>query len=113
MQFLISVIDDTDRPGPPSDMAAIGRFNDGLRAQGHWVYANGLTAPSSAIVIDGRGDEPVYTSGPVHDSTEFVAGFWVIEAADPEVARRLAAEGSKVCHRKVELRAFNAPTARA
>ena len=113
MQFLISVIDDTHRPGPPSDMAAIGRFNDRLRDEGHWVYANGLTEPSAAIVIDGRGDEPIYSSGPVHDSPEFVAGFWVIEAADPDVAKKIAAEGSHVCQRKVELRPFNAPTPRA
>lgn len=112
MHYLISVIDDKDNPGPPSNMAEIGRFNDRLRAQGHWVYANGLTHPSSATVIDGRGEELVVTRGPVHNSTEFVAGFWIIEADDPEVARTIAAEGSKVCNRKVELRPFHLLTPR-
>ena len=112
MQFLISVIDDTLVPGPPGDMAAIGRFNDRLRADGHWVYANGLTHPSAATVIDGRGEEPVFTNGPFLHSTEYLAGFWIIEAADLDAARAIAAEGSKVCRRKVELRPFNAPVMR-
>ena len=109
MQFLISVIDDKETPGPPSDMAAIGRFNDRLRAQGHWVYANGLADPATATVIDGRTDPAVFNDGPFQLSNEYLAGFWVIEAADADVARRIAAEGSNVCNRKVELRPFNAP----
>jgi hypothetical protein len=106
MQFLISVIDDRIIPGPPSDMPAIGRFNDRLRAEGHWVYANGLSDPSAATVIDGRGKEPLITDGPFAETKEYLAGFWVIEAPDLDVAMRIAAEGSKVCNRKVELRPF-------
>ena len=34
MQYLISVLDDSSNPGPPSDMAAIGAFNGRLRAEG-------------------------------------------------------------------------------
>jgi len=41
------------------------------------------------------------------ESKEFLAGFWVIEAPNLDVALKLAAEGSKVCNRKVELRPFN------
>ena len=107
MQFLISVIDDKINPGPPSDMPAIGRFNDRLRAEGHWVYANGLSAPSAAKVIDGRGKKPLFPDGPFVETKEYLAGFWVIEAPDLDVAMKIAAEGLKVCYRKVELRPFN------
>jgi len=107
MQYLISVIDDKTDPGPPSDMPAIGAFNDWLRAEGHWVYANGLSDPSAATVIDGRGKKPLFTDGPFVETKEFLAGFWVIEAPDLDVALTIAAEGSKVCNRKVELRPFN------
>ena len=106
MQYLISVIDDKITPGPPSDMPAIGEFNDRLRAEGHWVYANGLSDPSKATVIDGRGKKPLFTDGPFVETKEFLAGFWVIEAPDLDVALKIAAEGSKVCNRKVELRPF-------
>ena len=65
MQYLFSVLDDLSCPGPPSDMTAIGAFNDRLRAEGHWVFANGLSAPSAATVIDGRGEVPLFTGGSV------------------------------------------------
>jgi hypothetical protein len=40
------------------------------------------------------------------ESKEYLAGFWVIEAADLDAALKLAAEGSKACNRKVEVRPF-------
>jgi hypothetical protein len=107
MQYLISVLDDSSNPGPPSDMAAIGAFNDRLRAQGHWVFANGLSDPSAATVVDGRGEAPLFTDGPFLESKEYIAGMWIIEAPDLDVALKLAAEGSKVCNRKLELRPFH------
>ena len=33
-------------------------------------------------------------------------GHWVFEAADLDVALKIAADGSKACHRKVEVRPF-------
>ena len=106
MQYLISVIDDTAGLATPSEMAAIDAFNDRLVAEGHWVFAGGLGSPSTATVIDSRGGEAVFTDGPFLESKEHVAGFWVIEAADLDVALKLAAEGSKHCNRKVEVRPF-------
>lgn len=106
MQYLISVLDDTSNPGPPSDMPAIGAFNDRLRAQGHWVFANGLSDPSAATVVDSRGETPLFTDGPFLESKEYIAGLWIIEAPDLDVALALAAEGSKICYRKLEVRPF-------
>lgn len=107
MRYLISVIADGTEVPKPGEMAAIGAFNDRLRAGNYWVFADGLAAPSAATVVDARGEEPVFTDGPFLESKEFLAGFWVIEAADLDVALRLAAEGSKICNRRVELRPFN------
>jgi hypothetical protein len=87
-------------------MAAIDAFNEGLQAQGHWVFAAGLAAPGTATVIDNRGGAAVFTDGPFVESKEYIVGFWVMEAADLDVALKLAAEGSKACNRKVEVRPF-------
>jgi hypothetical protein len=107
MQYLVSVINDNEALATPSEMAAIDTFNDRLQAQGQWVFAGGLASQSSATVIDNtRGDEPIVTDGPFVESKEFVVGFWIIEAPDLDVALRLAAEGSKACNRKVEVRPF-------
>ncbi|GAA2154190.1 YciI family protein [Nocardioides koreensis] len=106
MQYLVSVIDDGTGSATEAEMAATNAFNDRLRAAGHWVFAGGLGSPDPATVIDNRGAEPVLTDGPFVESKEYLAGFWIIEAADLDVALALAAEGSKHCNRKVELRPF-------
>jgi hypothetical protein len=106
MQYLVSVIDDTAGLATEDEDAAIDVFNDRLKAEGHWVFAGGLAAPGSATVIDNRGEEAMFTDGPFLESKEYLAGFWIIEAADLDVALKLAAEGSKACNRKIEVRPF-------
>lgn len=106
MQYLVSVIHDKLELAPSDEMAAIDAFNDRLQAGGHWVFAGGLGFPSTATVIEGRGEEPVFTDGPFIESKEYLAGFWIIEAPDLDVALKLAADGSKACNRKVEVRPF-------
>jgi hypothetical protein len=87
--------------------AATGAFNDKLHAQGYWVFAGGLQPASTATVVDGRGDAPVMTDGPYLESKEVIGGFWVIDAPDLDIALKLAAEGSKACGGKVEVRPFD------
>jgi hypothetical protein len=111
MQYLVSVINDADDLATSEEMAAIDVFNDRLQAEGHWVFAGGLGSPGSATVIDNRGAETMITDGPFLESKEHIVGFWIMEAADLDVALRLAAEGSKACNRKVEVRPFLAEPA--
>jgi len=106
MQYLVSVIDDRTGSGTPDEMAAIDVFNEQLQADGYWVFAGGLGAPTTATVIDNRGGEALITDGPFVESKEHIAGFWIIEAPDLDVALKLATEGSKACNRKVEVRPF-------
>ncbi|MGC4190902.1 MAG: YciI family protein [Thermomicrobiales bacterium] len=112
MDYVIFVIDDGQaqavgaNAAAEAEMAAVDVFNDRLRAEGYWVYANGLADPATATVIDNRGAEPVITDGPFLESKEFIGGFWIINAPNLDVALRLAAEGSKACNRKVEVRPF-------
>jgi hypothetical protein len=120
MQYLVSVIDDTEQlrvwremddrdeagRATSDEMAALDAFNDRLSAEGHWVFAGGLAVPSTATVIDNRGEEAVFSDGPFVESKEYLGGFWVMEAADLDAAIKLAAEASKACNRKVEVRPF-------
>jgi hypothetical protein len=114
MQYLFSVIDETAGLATPDEIAvpnasgmeALDAFNDRLVAEGYWVFAGGLAAPGTATVIDNRGGEALFTDGPFVESKEYLGGLWIIEAADLDVALKLAAEGSKACNRKVEVRPF-------
>ena len=106
MQYLVSVIDDKTNSATPAEMAAINAFNDRLKAEGHWVFAGGLNSPDTTTAVDNRGGEALFTDGPFLETKEYLAGFWIIEAPDLDVALKLAAEGSKACNRKIEVRPF-------
>jgi hypothetical protein len=110
MHYLVSVIDVTTGPtgsATEEEMTAINAFNDRLQDDGYWVFAGGLAAPSTATVIDNTGGgEAMFTDGPFVETKEYLSGFWVIAAPDLDVALKLAAEGSKHCNRKVEVRPF-------
>jgi hypothetical protein len=106
MRYLVSVIHDQVGVATPEEDAAIDVFNDRLQAEGHWVFAGGLASPNTATVIDNRGEEALFTDGPFLESKEYLGGFWVIEAPDLDVALKLAADGSKSCNRRVEVRPF-------
>jgi hypothetical protein len=113
--YLLSVHGPTERSefggyGSQEEMeeafVATGAFNEKVRADGYWVFAGGLEAASTATVVDGRGETPVITDGPYLETKELIGGFWVIDAPDLDVALTLAAEGSKACRGKVEVRPF-------
>jgi hypothetical protein len=113
MQFLVSVIDEGQAQAAQrtssateAEDAAIDVFNAKLQTEGRWVFAGGLGAPDTATVIDSRGPEPIVTDGPFVETKEYLAGFWIIDAPDLDVALELATEGSKACNRKVEVRPF-------
>ncbi|MFD7155206.1 YciI family protein [Kribbella sp. GL6] len=107
MQYLISVVDHRTGSATEEEMTAITAFNEQLVADGHWVFAGGLSAPSDATVIDARGDgPPIFTDGPFLESKEYLAGFWVFEAPDLDVALKLATAASKACNRRLEVRPF-------
>jgi hypothetical protein len=87
--------------------AATGTFNDKLRADGYWVFGGGLARAATASVVNGQGETPVITDGPYLETKEVIGGFWVIDAPALDVALKLAAEGSKACRGKVEVRPFD------
>ena len=87
--------------------ADTGAFNERLERDGHFVFADGLEQATTATTVDGRGETPVFTDGPYLEANEHLGGFWVIEASDLDEALALAAQASKACRGKVEVRPFH------
>ena len=106
MQYLVSVIAYGDELEPEGERARISAFNEQLIADGYWVFAGGLGANENATTLDNRGSEVIVTDGPFVETKEHVAGVWIWEAPDLDVALKLATEASKVCNRKIEVRPF-------
>ena len=104
MRFLIAVIDSQSNSGTTDEMVAIDEFNDMLVEKDHMIMACGIDLITNAYVLDNRLDAGISTAGPLHLSDEFMAGFWLIKANSLEQAKELAAQGSKACNRKVEVR---------
>jgi hypothetical protein len=104
--FIIFVIDRSEASATSSEMKSIDTFNDRLRAEGHWVFAGGLAAPSQSSLIDNRNDAGLASDQSLFAGNEHYSGFWLIRANDPKQAQKLALEGSKSCNRRVELRAL-------
>lgn len=90
----------------PQAFVDTGAFDERLQRDGHLVFAGGLEPAMTATTVDGQGGRPVFTDGPHLRAQECLDGFWVIEAADLDVALALAAEGSRVCRGPVEVRPF-------
>ncbi len=109
-KYMICVFDDESGSGSAEEMAAIDAFNARLHDAGQLIMAEGLASPRASVVVDNRGGVGVgvgvVTPGPLHDSTPYVSGFWIVEAIDRDAALALAAEGSRACNRVVEVRPF-------
>ncbi len=110
-QYLLSVhhvgpYPDIDTPEAKAQFAATGVFNAKLVADDSWIFAGGLEQIEHATMVDGTGGDVVVTDGPFAETKECLGGFWVIEAPDLDAALKLAAEGSKACGAKVEVRPF-------
>ena len=79
--------------------ADTGEFNAKLERDGHFVFADGLQAASSATTVDARGEAPVFTPGPIIQSEKHIDGFWVIEAANLDEQQDLQRCGHRLWRR--------------
>jgi hypothetical protein len=105
MRFLINVIESIDRPAHSrQEIDAIDTFNDEMVAAGQRVLAVGIASPENSIQIDNRDGQVKYIKESLTDSNEYISGIWIIDVPNREIALELAAQGSKACNRRVELR---------
>ncbi|MGQ0433801.1 MAG: YciI family protein [Microthrixaceae bacterium] len=111
-QYLLSVCMIEGEPPYPTEekmqqaFKDVDVFNAKLQADGSWVFAGGLHPASVATVVDGTGPEVLFTDGPFAEVKEHIGGFWIIDVPDLDAALQLAAEGSKACQGRVEVRPF-------
>jgi hypothetical protein len=82
----------------------VGKYNDELQNAGAWVFGCGLAPASSATVVRATGGDVSMTDGPYAETKEQMGGFWVIEAADLDVALEWARKCAQACEGPVELR---------
>lgn len=86
--------------------ASVEKFNTALKDAGAFVHAGGLHPPSTAITVDATGPTITRTPGPFVEATQYVGGFWIIDAEDEPAALTWAEQCSAALQTRIEVRAL-------
>ena len=81
-------------------------FNAEIQATGAFVFGGGLQPSTTATVVRVENGKVVTVDGPYAETKEQLGGFWIIEAANLDVALAWAAKGAAACMQPVEVRPF-------
>lgn len=84
----------------------IQAVNTALKESGAWVYGGRLDHPSEAKVVRPRNSRIRVTDGPFVETKEQIGGFYIIEAADLDVALAWAERTSDAVGMPIEVRRF-------
>lgn len=111
-QYLLSVWfdepleDDIDLTTPENQqqLARTGEVTAAMKQAGAWVFVAGLRPASWATVVSAAGGEISMTDGPYAETKEQMAGLWIIDAPDLDVALGWAARASEACGQPIEVR---------
>jgi hypothetical protein len=66
-------------------------FTKSIRESGHWRAGDPLKPTSTATTVRVRGGKQLVTDGPFAETREQLGGYYLIEAADLDEARAIAA----------------------
>ena len=88
-----------ERAWSPQEFAAMGAFmesfNRELAESGELVETRGLSAPVHARRLHLQGGVPVVTDGPYAETTEVLAGYWIVECDSFDRATEIAGRLSR------------------
>jgi hypothetical protein len=92
----------------PEEMAAQsarwGEYTEGLQNAGLFVAGDGLQGPDVATTVRVRDGETQITDGPFAETKEFLAGYYVLEAADLDTILAHADRAPNATYGAVEIR---------
>jgi hypothetical protein len=92
----------------PADAAAhfeeYREFTESLRTSGHFVAANRLQPPQTAVTVRVRQGHVSATDGPYAETKEQLGGYYIIEARDLNQAIQIAARIPGARYGSVEIR---------
>ena len=92
--MLLLYVDDRPEPGTPEADAAfreIAAFHAECRRRGVLVDSDPLHGPEAATTVRIRGGETLATDGPFAETTEWLAGYFVVDCPSLDEALEVAA----------------------
>lgn len=109
-KYLLSVYQPDGDPPPPDVLAKImsdlNALRQELEAAGAWVFAAGLSPPSTAKVVRVKNAKAFITDGPFIESKEHIGGFTVIQARDLDAALEWGRRAAAATTLPIEVRPF-------
>lgn len=100
-QYLLTIYTPIGAPTPPPEflepiMRKLDELKDEMRQAGAWVFAGGLSAPSTATVVKVKDDDVLLVDGPYVEGKEYIGGFTIVRAADLDEALRWGGKLAKI-----------------
>ncbi len=87
--------------------AGVNELGDKMRQAGAFVFKSGMqSGAETATVVRQSGADFVMTDGPYTETKEYLAGFWIINAADLDEALEWAKLAAVAEQRPIEVRPF-------
>jgi hypothetical protein len=110
MKYLLSVMQPEGGTPDPEFLEQVMRdldvINRELKESGSWVFAGGLAAPSTATVMQLKGDDVAATDGPYVESKEYLGGISIIDVEDLDAALGWAGRIARATTLPIEVRPF-------
>jgi hypothetical protein len=106
MRYLCLIFNETPPLAPEEEATLIAEHlahDEELRQRGHFLVADALQPPESAMLVRVRKGKASITDGPFAETKE-LTGFYLIEARDLNEALRLASEIPAARHGCIEVR---------
>jgi hypothetical protein len=107
-QYMLLMYQPVDGGPPPEEMpeqhARWARYDQEIKDAGLFVANNGLGGPDLATTVRVREGERQITDGPFAETKEYLAGYYLIDAADLDSALDWAARIPSATYGSVEVR---------
>jgi hypothetical protein len=115
-QYLLSTYAvEGEVPGAPETPEAMESFmkrvvalEDEMEASGTFVFGGALHGPDASTVLRSDAGDVVMTDGPFVEAKEHIAGFYIIDAEDLDVALAWARKVVNAIGHPIEVRPFRA-----
>ena len=104
MEYMLFVCTDSTAPACDPAGDTTKEWIAGLDARGVRLHGNRLRIPADATTVTVRGGELSVSAGPFAETTEWIAGYDVIDCADLDGAIQIAAKHPMARYGQIEIR---------
>ena len=107
-RYMLLMYQPADRRPTPDEIAeqypAWAEYDRAVKEADAFIANDGLAPPESATTVRVRGGDTQITDGPFAETKEYLAGYYLIEAADLDAALGWAAKIPSSAYGSVEVR---------